>query len=46
MLHEEVNLKYDDLQSIIQDYQLLEKIREFLPIGVSIKNENKNFFFF
>lgn len=36
MLHEEVELKYDELQSIVQDFNLLEQIRAFIPVGVSI----------
>lgn len=35
MLHEEVELKYDELQPIVNDYRLIEKIRLFLPVGVS-----------
>ena len=37
MLHEEVELKYDELQSIVQDFHLLDQIRTFLPVGVSIQ---------
>lgn len=35
MLHEEVELKYDELQPMVQDYRLVEQIRSFLPVGVS-----------
>ncbi|CAB0035202.1 unnamed protein product [Trichogramma brassicae] len=33
MLHEEVELKHTELQSMIGDYNLLERTREFLPAG-------------
>ncbi|XP_053597869.1 two pore calcium channel protein 1 isoform X2 [Microplitis demolitor] len=33
MLHEEVELKWDELQSIIQDFQILEKLRSLLTIS-------------
>ncbi|XP_014213828.1 two pore calcium channel protein 1-like isoform X2 [Copidosoma floridanum] len=36
MLHEEVEIKYDELQLIVQDYRLLEQIREFLPVGTAV----------
>ncbi|KAK0159692.1 hypothetical protein PV327_010782 [Microctonus hyperodae] len=36
MLHEEVELKWSELQSIIQDFQLLEQLRSTLMIGSSV----------
>lgn len=36
MLHEEVEVKWDELQYIVEDFQLLEKLRSSLPAGVSI----------
>ncbi|XP_031776231.1 two pore calcium channel protein 1 isoform X4 [Apis florea] len=33
MLHEEVELKWDELQYIIEDFQLLEKLRPSLIVG-------------
>lgn len=38
MLHEEVELKWSEVQSIIQDFQLLEQLRSTLMIGVIIFN--------
>lgn len=38
MLHEEVDLRWDELQSIIQDFQILEQLRSTLMVGVSKKN--------
>ena len=35
MLHEEVELRWDELQSIVQDFQLLEHLRSTLVVGVS-----------
>ena len=35
MLHEEVELRWDELQCIIEDFQLLEKLRPSLIVGVS-----------
>lgn len=35
MLHEEVELKWDELQCIIEDFQLLEKLRSSLVVGGS-----------
>lgn len=37
MLHEEVELKWDELQYIVEDFQLLEKLRPSLIVGVSFK---------
>lgn len=36
MLHEEVDLKWEELQAWVQDFQLLEKLRSDLIIGVSV----------
>ncbi|XP_015608738.1 two pore calcium channel protein 1 isoform X2 [Cephus cinctus] len=33
MLHEEVELRWDELQSIVQDFQLLEQLRSTLVVG-------------
>ncbi|XP_011298862.1 two pore calcium channel protein 1-like isoform X1 [Fopius arisanus] len=33
MLHEEVELRWDELQSIVQDFQLLEQLRGLLVVG-------------
>lgn len=33
MLHEEVELKWDELQYVIEDFQLLEKLRPSLVVG-------------
>ncbi|KZC12738.1 PREDICTED: two pore calcium channel protein 1-like [Dufourea novaeangliae] len=33
MLHEEVELRWDDLQCIIEDFQILEKLRPSLIVG-------------
>lgn len=33
MLHEEVELRWDDLQTIVQDFQLLEHLRLSVPIN-------------
>ncbi|KAK7873151.1 hypothetical protein R5R35_006372 [Gryllus longicercus] len=33
MLHEEVHLKWEELQSWVQDFQLLEKLRQDLVVG-------------
>jgi len=33
MLHEEVELKWDELQCIIEDFQTLENLRSFLVVG-------------
>lgn len=35
MLHEEVELKWDELQCIIEDFQILENLRNFLVVGGS-----------
>ncbi|KAH0955047.1 hypothetical protein HN011_005174 [Eciton burchellii] len=35
MLHEEVELKWDELQCIIEDFQTLENLRSFLVVGGS-----------
>lgn len=35
MLHEEVELKWDELQCIIEDFQTLEDLRSFLVVGGS-----------
>ena len=35
MLHEEVELKWEELQSIVQDFQFLEQLRSSLINGVS-----------
>ena len=35
MLHEEIEIRWDDLQSTVQDFNLLEKIRRSIPVGVS-----------
>lgn len=36
MLHEEVDLKWEEIMSWIQDFQLLEKLRPELVVGVSL----------
>jgi hypothetical protein len=36
MLHEEVDLKWEELQAWVQDFQLLERLRADLVVGVSI----------
>jgi len=36
MLHEEVDLKWDEMEAWVQDFQLLEKLRADLVVGVSI----------
>lgn len=36
MLHEEVELKWDELQCMIEDFQILEKLRPSLIVGVSL----------
>ncbi|XP_012287108.1 two pore calcium channel protein 1 isoform X2 [Orussus abietinus] len=33
MLHEEVELKWDELQSLLQDFQFLDQLRSFLIVG-------------
>lgn len=35
MLHEEVELKWDELQCIIEDFQILESLRNSLVVGGS-----------
>ncbi|OXU24398.1 hypothetical protein TSAR_012887 [Trichomalopsis sarcophagae] len=35
MLHEEVELRYDELESIVQDFLLMEQIRTFLPVNTT-----------
>ena len=35
MLHEKVELKWEELQSIVQDFQLLEQLRSSLMSSVS-----------
>lgn len=35
LLHEEVDLKWDDVVALIQDFNILEKIRPDLVVGVS-----------
>lgn len=35
MLHEEVELRWDELQSVVQDFNLLEQLRSTLVVGVS-----------
>jgi hypothetical protein len=35
LLHEEVELKYDELQSIVQDIKLIEQIQIVIPVRVS-----------
>lgn len=35
MLHEEVELKWNELQCIIEDFQILENLRNFLVVGGS-----------
>lgn len=35
MLHEEVELRWDELQTVVQDFQLLEQLRSTLVVGVS-----------
>lgn len=35
MLHEEVELRYDELESVVQDFLFMEQIRTFLPVNVS-----------
>lgn len=36
MLHEEVDLKWEEMQAWVQDFQLLERLRADLVVGVSI----------
>lgn len=36
MLHEEVDLKWEELQTWVQDFQLLERLRSELVVGVSL----------
>lgn len=36
MLHEEVDLKWEEIMSWIQDFQLLEKLRPEFVVGVSV----------
>lgn len=36
MLHEEVDLKWEEIQAWVFDFQLLEKLRSDLIVGVSI----------
>jgi hypothetical protein len=36
MLHEEVDLKWDEMETWVQDLQLLERLRADLVFGVSI----------
>jgi len=36
MLHEEVDLKWDEMEALVQDFQLLERLRADLVVGVSI----------
>lgn len=43
MLHEEVELKWDELQYVIEDFQLLEKLRPSLIVGVSFKFQKVGF---
>jgi hypothetical protein len=38
MLHEEVDLKWDEMEAWVQDFQLLEKFRADLVVGVSINH--------
>lgn len=35
MLHEEVHLKWEEVQSWVQDFHLLESLRNELVVGVS-----------
>jgi hypothetical protein len=35
MLHEEVDLKWEEMQAWVQDFQLLERLRADLVVGVS-----------
>jgi hypothetical protein len=35
MLHEEVDLKWEEMQTWVQDFQLLERLRSELVVGVS-----------
>lgn len=46
MLHEEVELIWNELQCIIEDVQLLEDLRSSLVIGVSIVQSFKSNFQF
>jgi hypothetical protein len=34
MLHEEVDLKWEEMQAWVQDFQLLERLRADLVVGV------------
>lgn len=43
MLHEEVDLKWEEIMSWIQDFQLLEKLRPELVVGVSMPFLNLNY---
>lgn len=42
ILHEEVDLKWDDVQSIVKDFRLLEELRSFLVVGVSVVEQDNN----
>jgi two pore calcium channel protein 1 len=33
MLHEEVDLKWDEMEALVQDFQLLERLRADLVVG-------------
>jgi hypothetical protein len=37
MLHEEVDIRWEEMQAWVQDLQLLERLRADLVIGVSNK---------
>lgn len=38
MLHEEVHLKWEEVQKWTKDLQLLESLRNYLVVGVCIRN--------
>ena len=46
MLHEEVDLKWDEMEAWLQDFQLLERLRADLVVGVSINPLVPELFFF
>ncbi len=46
MLHEEVNIKWEDILTWVHDFQLLEKLRPELVVGVSIRKSYLDFVYY
>jgi hypothetical protein len=46
MLHEEVDLRWEELLNWIQDFQMLERLRPELVVGVNSINIYVNSIFF